>query len=209
LKTYEGYLAELEALKQILKGSMFYLALPAEFFADAKAEDAGYFFMVTPKGMKQITQQKWEEVAGKDDTEKYAMPQISPKMLQLYFENTATYMPERKWKTIANAAKNNTSPARMNTEDQRLLQYIRQLTKNYQQEFVDTVNNRRRANIEQVQKYAQLMAQREAMQNVGQRKNDNAADHIEVLADESPEERVARISRMIAADFGESFTPFW
>ncbi len=207
MKTYEGYLAELEELKAQLKGAIFYLALPAAFLPDAD----GYFLMVTPKGMKHITQQKWDEVAAKEDTEKYVMPQLSPKMEWLYFENTATYMPERKWKTIANAAKtkNGVLPSKMRTEDQRLYEYLTRLLKNERLEFIATVDSRRKANAELKRQYAQLMAQREAMENISQRNNSNASNGIEPPADETPEERVARISKMIAADFGESFEPFW
>jgi len=208
VKTYEGYIAELEALKQILKGTIFYLALPAAFLPNAKAEDA-YFYLVMPKGIKKITQQKWQEVAGKDDTETYALPALSPKMERLYFENSATYLSERKWRAITNAVSKHTVAARMNNEDQRLLQYMLQLPKNECSEFIQTVDSRRKANAELRRQYAELQARREAMENVGKRNSKAASNGIEPPADEMPEERVARISSMIASDFGESFEPFW
>ncbi len=208
MKTYEGYLAELEELKAQLKGAIFYLALPAAFLPDAD----GYFLMVTPKGMKHITQQKWDEVAAKEDTEKYVMPQLSPKMEWLYFENTATYMPERKWKTIANAAKtkNGVLPSKMRTEDQRLYEYLTRLLKNERLEFIATVDSRRKANVELKRKYEELQAQREAEQVTNSAKQKAISDQHEIPENESAEERVARISSMIAADFGDDdFQPFW
>ena len=211
MKSYDAYQNELEELKAQLKGAVFYLALPASFFADAnaKTDDAAYFLMVTPKGKKQITQEKWEELAAKEDTEVYAMPVLSPKTQRLYLENTATYLSERKWKAILSAIKNNVLPARMNEEDQRLFNYLQQLPKNEQQEFLEAVNTRRMANAELRRQYKELMARREAMENILQRKSSNASAQLEVPENESAEERVARISRMIAADFGEDFTPFW
>jgi DNA replication initiation complex subunit (GINS family) len=212
LKTYETYQAELETLKQLLNGSIFYLAIPAVFFADAKAktDDAAYFLMVTPKGIKKITQEKWDEVKVKPDTETYSMPGLSAKTERLYFENTATYMAERRWHAIANAAKNHTLPEKMNAEDQRLYEYLQKLLKNERSEFIATVDARRKANAELKRKYEELQARREAMQNVGKRNGKAASDRIQPPADESPEERVARISSMIAADFGDDdFTPFW
>lgn len=208
MKTFEGYIAELEELKQQLRGAVFYIALPAAFLPEAKADD--HFYMVMPKGVKPITLQKWDEVAGKEDTEVYAMPQLSAKMERLYFENTATCMPEKRWKTIANAAKNHALPEKMNAEDQRLFNYLQQLPKNEHLEFLEAVNNRRMANAELKRQYKQIMAQREAMENISQRKsNGKAVDQLSPPADETPEERVSRISSMIASDFGESFEPFW
>jgi hypothetical protein len=164
--------------------------------------------MVTPKGIKKITQEKWDEVKVKPDTETYAMPALSAKTERLCFENTATFLSERKWHAITNAVSKHTVPAKMSAEDERLLSYIRQLPKNELKEFIDTVDDRRKANAELKRKYEELQARREVMENVGKR-NSKAADRIEPPADETAEERVERISRMIAADFGEDFQPFW
>jgi len=210
MKSYETYQTELEALKQRLNGSMFYIALPACFVPDAKAgEDDAYFLMVTPKGIKHITQQKWQEVEAREDAEKYAMPQLSAKMERLYFENTATYMPEKRWKTIANAAKNHALPEKMNAEDQRLYEYLKRLSKNDRLEFLEAADARRKANAEQVRKYDELMAQREALLVTPSARSKATSAQLEVPENESAEERMARISSMIASDFGESFEPFW
>ena len=213
MKTYEGYIAELEALKQLLKGSIFYIALPACFFADAKANDAdAYFYMIKPKGKKRITLQKWNEVAGKPDTETYAMPGLSPKMERLYFENMACYLSKRKWKTITSAAKNFTS-VKLNKDDARLLNYMASLPKNEQQELIKIVDFRRKNSTELKQKVtvAVTKAEQDAKTAVNSRQKLDSSTSTDSLrtSEETLEERMKRISQQIAVDFDEDFEPFW